>query len=168
MRIRFKMTEQLLLEVRKDLLRPHPFAAERVGFLAGRVGSLVPSGLIVLAHSYHAVEDEDYLDHPGAGATINSAAMRKALQFAYQNNTAMFHVHMHTHVGLPSFSLIDETESAQFVPDFWHVQPQIPHGAIILSLDSAVGKCWCPRIREPKPIREFVFVGWRVRSVWNA
>jgi hypothetical protein len=167
MRIRFKMTSRLLSEIMQDLVRPHIFAAERVGFVACRIGSLASSGIVVLAHSYLPVKDDDYVDLPGPAATMNSSAIRKALQFSYHNNAAMFHIHMHGHVGTPDFSHVDERECARFVPDFWNVQPEIPHGAIVLSSDSATGKCWYPRVPKPISIAEFVFVGSCVRCLWN-
>ena len=77
MRIRFKITQALLGAAKHDLLRPHPFAAERVGFLSCRVGATDSDGLIVLAHAYHAVEDADYVDDPTAGATMGPDAIRK-------------------------------------------------------------------------------------------
>jgi hypothetical protein len=144
MRVAFKITRQLFRAVQADLRRPHPFAAERVGWLRCRVGNDTAGGLIVLAHDYHPVADADYVDDPSVGAMMGSAAIRKALQLALSDNVSMFHVHLHDHRGRPGFSGTDAQESAKFVPDFWHVRPGMPHGALVFSQDSMYGRCWYP------------------------
>lgn len=158
MKIHFKIPLAVLSAIRTDLVRSHAFAAERVGFIGCRVGE-VSGGIIVLAESYIPVADEDYLDDPRAGAMMGPAAIRKALQFAYQKRTSMFHVHMHEHCGKPWFSGLDLRENANFVPDFWNVQPKLPHGAIVLSLDSIAGLCWYSRAKRPARIGRFTVVG---------
>jgi hypothetical protein len=167
MNILFKMTERLRHEALDALEQPHPFAAERVAFLKCRVGS-TNNHLVVLAHSLHHVEDDDYLDDPSAGATMGPAAIRKALQVSYNENTSMFHVHVHSHQGRPRFSGIDSRESALFVPDFWNVQPALPHGAIVLSKDSAWGRCWYPGRTAPIDISDYAFVGIPMRRTWKS
>ena len=166
MRVLFKMTARLHRDTMTALLRAHPFAAERVAFLKCRVISTTDC-LVVLSHDVHHVADDDYLDDPSAGATMGPAAIRKALQSAYHEKTAMFHVHIHEHKGKPGFSRVDSRESALFVPDFWNVQPMLPHGALVLSKDSAWGRCWYPGRREPIDISDFEFVGIPLRCTWK-
>ena len=167
MRVVFKLVDQLLERVRLDLARPHEFAAERVGFFICRVAGLVPEGVIVLAHDYRPVEDEDYIDDPTVGAMMGPTAIRKALEFALNNKTGMFHVHMHEHTGRPRFSRTDTRESAKFVPDFWNVSPEMPHGALVASTDSLYGFCWYPGMSAPIEIGEFVVVGSPMAFVRN-
>lgn len=157
MKVTFKITRQLLAGVRADLRRPHAFAAERVGWLRCRVADS-PAGLLVLAHDYVPVEDGDYVHDWTVGARMSSAAIRKALQVALNTKVAMFHVHLHDHPGWTRFSRVDEAETAKFVPDFWHVRPELPHGALVLSRDWAVGLCWYP-YGEVVNINEIVVVG---------
>jgi hypothetical protein len=159
MRVLFKITERLLGEVKTQLGRPHPFASERVGFLLCRVGLLDGGDLIILSHSLHDVADEDYIDDSTVGAMMGPDAIRKALQVAYRQQASMFHVHLHLHQGRPGFSRTDERETARFVPDFWNVQPELPHGAIVFSGDSACGKCWIPGRKAPAEISRFGVVG---------
>lgn len=166
MKIIFKITSALLFSVREDLARQHEFAAERVGFLACRVAAL-KDGLVVLAQTYHEVADEDYLDDPSVGAMMGPSAIRKALQMAFNDRVSMFHVHIHDHHGRPWFSRIDLAENAKFVPDFWNVRPEIPHGALVLSLDSAAGLCWTPGAKKPTRIMEFTVVGAPMQFVRN-
>ncbi len=165
MRVLFKMTERLRQEALNSLREPHPFAAERVAFMQCQVGS-ADDCLIVLAHDIHRVDDDDYIDDTSAGATIGAAAIRKALQLAYNKKVSMFHVHIHEHLGRPRFSRTDSRETAIFVPDFWNVQPMLPHGAIVLSEDSAWGRCWYPG-RGPVNIDDFAFVGIPMRCTWK-
>jgi hypothetical protein len=54
----------------------------------------------------------------------------------------MVHVHVHEHSGRPAFSFVDRREQRQFVPDFFKVRREIPHGAIVLSHDRAIGSLW--------------------------
>jgi hypothetical protein len=159
MRAAFKITRTLLSKTVDDLRRPHPFAAERVGFFSCRVGALKPSGCVVLAHDFHSVADGDYLHDHTVGAMMGPAAIRKAMQFALSHEVCMFHVHIHEHRGRPWFSGTDLRESAKFVPDFWHVRPHLVHGAIVLSLDSASGLCWHPQFPEPFRFSDCCVVG---------
>lgn len=161
MRSIFKIPSRLLAEVRKDFERPHPFAAERVGFIGCNVARLAKDGLLVLAHSFYTVEDQDYLDDPRVGAMMGSNAIRKALEISYNARISMFHVHLHEHHGRPWFSSTDLRETANFVPDFWHVQPKLPHGALVLSHDVMAGLCWIPGAvaHRPTRIQEFISVG---------
>lgn len=159
MKVAFRLTRNLLSEVIDDLRRPHRFAAERVGFLSCKVGKLKPSGWVVLAHAFHSVNDDDYLDDCSVGAMMGPAAIRKAMQIALNNEVGMFHVHIHGHSGRPRFSGTDLRETAKFVPDFWHVRPHMIHGAIVLSLDSMAGLCWHPQRAAPIRISAFSVVG---------
>jgi len=158
----FRARSDLLAAVRKDLHRPHPFAAERVGFLICRAGRLADGGIVVLAIGYDPVADDHYLDDPRVGAMMGPAAIRAAMQRAYHGGAedlGLFHVHMHGHYGPTGFSAIDARESRKFVPDFFHVAPGMPHGAIVLSLDQAVGLCWPVPGASPLPIDRFGSVG---------
>jgi hypothetical protein len=119
-------------------------------------------GLVILAAGYHAVEDDDYLDDPRVGAMMGPAAIRKALQRAYNGGAqdiGLFHVHMHEHSGMPGFSRVDLTEYMKFVPDFFNAVPAMPHGAIVLSHDRAIGLCWRTQDAQPVQINQFTGVG---------
>jgi hypothetical protein len=161
-RILFKVTSVLLEQVRDDLLRPHSFAAERVGFVLCKIGKLNPTGVVILAHSYHVVADQDYLDDETVGAMMGAEAIRKAMQLSLSHKVGMFHVHMHDHLGWPAPSSTDRRETARFVPDFWNVTPEMPHGALILSRNSLSGRCWYPNFPHPIEISELSIVGPRL------
>lgn len=158
MRIEFRMTENLLDHIHNKLSLPHTFAAERVGFISCGISELPNNDLLILGESYLPVADNDYINSPKYGALMGSPAIRKALQFTYQNRRAMFHVHRHEHKGHPKFSSVDLRESAKFVPDFWKVQPRLPHGIIVLSHDSMTGLCWHPDSNKQIPIKQFSII----------
>jgi len=160
MKINVRMTRKLLHQIRVDLARPHPFAFERVGFLVCKVAETKPRGINVFPYDYLEVEDEDYLNDVSVGAMMGPEAIRKALRFAYKNPVAMFHVHVHDHCGPPWFSDIDLRENGNFVPDFWHVRPAFPHGALVLSRDSLSGLSWMPGGKKPFRISSFNIVGF--------
>lgn len=164
MRTVFKLSRPLFTQALCDLRRPHPFASERVGFFSCRVGGLKPFGWVILAEDFQPVSDENYVEDRTVGAMMNADAIRKAMQVAMNNRCCMFHVHVHEHRGTPRFSAIDRSETAKFIPDFWHVCPQLIHGAIIFSKDSMAGLCWHPRSRVPLRISEFSVVG---SPMWN-
>ena len=159
MKLMFRTTDRLLGRIHSDLSRTHPYAAERVGFVACGVSALEPDGLAIYAASYHPVDDEDYVDDPSVGAMLGAAAFRKALQLAYNRSASIFHVHRHDHRGKPRPSRVDEAESRRFIPDFWKVCPDRPHGTIILSLTDAYGAVWLPGCKKIRPLDSFIVVG---------
>jgi hypothetical protein len=166
MKICFKITRALLSSVRADLVRPHAFAHERVGFIsAGLAGA--HDELLILAREYLPVRDEDYLPDPSVGAMINAAAIRSARQWAMNDRAAIFHVHTHGGNGVPGFSGIDNRENAKFVPNFVSVAPHAVHGAIVLSDTAGFGQVWLDHT-SPKPfITRFTEVGMPIHN-WSA
>jgi hypothetical protein len=157
--IQFRITKTLLQSIIRDLERSHRFAAERVGFIKVRPASLPNDGLLLAASGYFPLADEHYSPNVNVGAMMNSDGIRAALQVAFTEKCSMFHVHTHGHAGKPNFSRVDIEENAKFVPDFFNVIPKLPHGAIVLSADSAVGQLWLSRTNGPRRIDEFVFIG---------
>jgi len=158
-KIIFRATARFVKDVREDLERSHRFASERVGFISIKAAS-APNRLLLIAERYHPVDDDDYLDDPSVGAMMGQEAIRKALNVALLQPVGMFHVHMHGHKGPPGFSRTDLTEQAHFVPDFFKVRKNRPHGAIVLSHDRATGRVWLNPDRV-LDISEFNVVGWR-------
>lgn len=158
MKIAMRIPDRLLARIHVDLSRHHRFAFERVGFVGCRQAALL-GGIAFLAEAYFPVADPDYLESNSIGALMGPAAIRKAMQLAYDKSYSMFHVHRHEHKGAPKFSPLDLRESAKFIPDFWNVRPNIGHGALVLSHDSMFGLAWDPVDKLRKPIQEFAVVG---------
>jgi hypothetical protein len=159
MNVLFKLSTPMLESIRTDLRRPHHFAAERVGFLTCGAGALASAGIVILAGEYLSVPDEDYLDDPRYGALLGERAWRRILQHAFNRPVGCFHVHVHDVRGRVAFSSVDLREQAAFVPDFFNVQPGMPHGAIVIGQDDLVGRCWLPGEAAPRVINEFTIIG---------
>ncbi len=159
MSVHFKIRAPLLAHIREDLERRHPFAYERVGFMYAALSRIGQGALTLLVQSYTPVEDDDYVKDRSVGAMMGSEAIRKALQHSYNSRTAVLHVHMHAHEGRPSFSGVDLSENARFVPNFFNVSAHTPHGAIVLSQDNANGQLWLSRNVAPVPVTRFSAIG---------
>ena len=162
----FRISDQLLKTIHKDLSRKHQFALERVGFISCKHAE-VSGAVIFIADHYHPIADEDYLNSREAGAMMGPTAIRKALQYAYNESVSMFHVHRHEHYGKPSFSKLDIKESAKFIPDFWKVRPEFDHGTLVLSHDSAFGLTWDKEQKAPQVFTEINVIGRPIWKFWS-
>lgn len=166
MKIRFKITNTLLTTIRADLHRPHPFAHERVGFVAAGLAA-ARDDLLILAREYRPLHDDEYLEDPSVGAMMSAAAIRRARQWAMDGRAAIFHVHTHGGRGVPGFSGVDTRENAKFVPNFVSVAPHAVHGAIVLSDTAAFGQVWLGRASAQPFIARFAVIGMPLRQ-WSA
>jgi hypothetical protein len=158
MNIVMRIPKKLMEEIRQDLMRSHAFAAERVGFISCHK-AILPDGILVLADGYYPVAENDYLQNQRVGAMIGADAIRKAMQKAYSEQCGMFHVHMHHHRGRPSFSSIDRKCNNTLIPDFFNASHNMPHGAVVLSLDGAHGQCWSSKNNASTIIKEISVIG---------
>jgi hypothetical protein len=158
MKIVLRIRADVLDAARADLRRPHPFAAERIGFFIARPARSA-KGLILLVSRYDSVSDDGYARDLRVGAMMNEMTILGAMQMAYTEKVSIIHVHSHGFFGTPSFSRTDLRESARFVQSFVNVRPEYPHGAVVLSDDSAVGRCWLPGGKKPSAIDTFIIVG---------
>ena len=143
MKAHIKLTGVLHAEIMQDLMRPHPFAAERVGFVFGRLGTLADGGRLVLLTRYHSIPDDQYVEDDTVGARIGSDAMTWAMQSVYHGRAVregIFHIHLHEHPGETGMSATDRREIPRLMPGFQSVGREAGHGIIILSLDH--GSCW--------------------------
>jgi hypothetical protein len=154
-----RIPQKMLQSIRQDLIRPHAFAAERVGFISIRCAALPDDGLLLLAESYYPVADDHYMQNRAVGAMIGPVAIRKAMQIAFTNKSGMMHVHLHHHDGRPWFGKVDNRCNAELVPDFFNVSPSMAHGALVLSFDAAAGQCWRSKSGAPEALDEVVAVG---------
>lgn len=167
MNVTLKIPATLLQRVRTDLIRPHAFAHERVGFiLAG--AAAVAGGITLTVRAYEPVADADYEFAPGVGAKIGSNAMRKAAQAAYRPRSSLLHVHTHGGRGVPQFSGVDLDSAKEFVPAFFHSSPRMPHGLLVLSNTDATGLLWISPDKSPVKISRMVSVGLPVTNRWSA
>lgn len=163
MNIVFRATDIFMAGVRADLVRAHAFAHERVGFISVRAAQGA-GALTLVAESYYPVADGDYIPDHTVGAMVGQEGFRKALEIALLKRVGIFHVHMHTLPARLWFSTIDLREQLRFVPDFFKVRKEMPHGAIVLSPTSAAGRAWVSPAKIV-PIAEFNVVGARAKII---
>jgi hypothetical protein len=166
MSVELRLTRELLYAVHEDLSRPHPYAAERVGFVTFRPAILRGGALALLGEALHPVADEDYEDDPTVGAMLGSSAFRKILELAYKLPVSVLHVHRHEHFGRPWFSGVDLRDARKYVPDFWKVRKGFPHGIMVLSQDSASGLIWLPNASAPVRAPKISIVGTPVQEIY--
>ena len=164
MKIKIKITEALLAQVRADLHRQHPFAYERVGFITAGATHAPDGDILILCRSYYPVADEDYEVSETVGAQIGSDAMRKVIEVAHPSKSALLHVHTHGGNGVPEFSRTDLISGAQFVPGFFNALPRTPHGLIVLSNTSAKGVVWTAKHAKFQQVEGFTQVGRSIRK----
>ncbi len=152
MKVQIKLTGALHADIIRDLARPHPFAAERVGFVFGRAGSLTDHGRLILLTRYHSIPDDQYVEDHTVGARIGSEALTWAMQAVYHGRPAregIFHLHLHGHYGETGMSATDRREIPRLIPGFQSVGRDAVHGIIILSADHGSGWVWPQSGTEP-------------------
>jgi hypothetical protein len=152
MKVEIKLNGALYARIIHDLTRPHPFAAERVGFVFCRLGLLADQGHLILLTRYHAIPDDQYIDDPTVGARIGSEAMTWAMQAVYHGRASregIFHIHLHGHRGETGMSGTDRREIPKLIPGFQSVGREAAHGIIILSADHGSGWVWLRGSAEP-------------------
>lgn len=144
-----RIPRQLCLDMRTDLVRPHRFAAERVGF-ARVVPGTIRDGSLLLLQSYWPVPDEQYVDDPHVGARINGTAIRNAMQDVLNgaSHHGLLHVHMHPKRGPTRLSRTDSAEIPKLVQSFRNVDARVPHGLLILTPDHACSLVLAPGTNE--------------------
>jgi hypothetical protein len=157
---RVRITRDLYREVLHDLRRPHPHAAERVGFLFARCDRGLDGEYLILAHDYTPLADERYLIDPSVGARIDDTAIRSAMQRALTQGDGAFHVHLHDHLGRPGFSRVDRRELWPLMPPFQVVRPDGAHGVLVWSADNVAGVAWLPGATSPVPVGSVTVVGF--------
>lgn len=142
MTIKVRIPRKLLDDVRADLSRPHSFAAERVGFLYGRLAGAAPS--LVLITGYEPVADDRYIKDPYSGARIDSQAIRAAMQSVLDRGQGGFHVHMHHWPGRPVLSRMDAEEIPPVVTGLRRVGLAHAHGIVLLHTEECAAWVWLP------------------------
>jgi hypothetical protein len=133
--VHFRLLRALYEIIRQDLHRPHPHAAERVGFVTAKIGNGAGLPKLVIAAECKAVPDERYIRDPLIGARIDGKAILAAMQLARSHGCGLFHTHMHPHKGHPRLSRPDIRELPEIVQSVRNVAPSQAHGLLLLSYD---------------------------------
>jgi hypothetical protein len=162
MMVQIRMTGALYDRIHQDLARPHPFAAERVCFAFGRMGTLADDGRMVLVTRCHSIPDDQYIEDETVGARIGSDALTWAMQAVYHgrpNREGIFHVHVHPHAGSTGMSRTDAREIPKLMPGFQSVGKEAAHGIIILSRDHGAGWVWLPGRKDAIAAKTISVIG---------
>jgi len=157
-----KLTGALYGAILADLSRPHPFAAERVGFALGRLAKGRDGNRIVLLSRYHPVPDDQYIQDENVGARIGRHAITWAMQEAYRgrpNGEGLFHVHVHDHRGAPAMSGTDRRELPEIVKGVQSVGRSAAHGIVVFSRDHGSAWGWLPGAGEAVPAASIAVIG---------
>lgn len=157
-----RLTGKLYDDIFRDLRRPHPFAAERVGFVLGQITSITDDGKLILLTRYHSIRDEHYVDDPSVGARIGSEAIAWAMEAAYRGRTTragVYHIHLHDYDGPTGMSRTDRTEIPKLIPGFQSVSCTASHGIIILSRNHGSGWVWLPGDEEARRADSIQVIG---------
>lgn len=154
-----RMTASLVDDIRADLTRPHPFAFERIGYVLCRIGNQGSAQPILLPFEHLRVDDGHYIPDHAVGARISGAAIRSVMERVLNHRVAALHVHMHDHEGVPRYSGVDLAEYPKHVQAMRNVGSDLPHGALLLSRDSAAALVWIPSDSRPAPGGRIVMLG---------
>lgn len=158
MTVAIRFARSLFDRIRADLSRPHPFAAERIGFA---YGDLVDAGTrLILMTAYEPVGDDDYIDDPMCGARIDSQAIRTAMQGVLNRRQGAFHVHMHRWPGQPFLSKTDAAEIPDIVTGLRRVGTTFANGILLLHDIECAGWVWLPGAESPVEADSVSVVGF--------
>jgi hypothetical protein len=163
MPVTIRLTRKLYEEVLSDLRRPHAHAAERVGFLYGRIAA-APEPIILMTR-YSPVPDERYIHDLDVGARIDGDAIRAAMQGVVDSGDGVFHTHLHEWPGRPGFSVVDNRELPKLIPAFQAVGRRQATGLFLLSPDSAIADVWLPGAQRPQHAGRIVVVGYPLQFI---
>lgn len=166
--VRTRLPKALVEEMKADLRRPHPFAAERVGFLSVATGRGDDGELLVLGLEYRAVNEDQYIRDDTVGVKIGVGAIRDAIDRVRLSRRGLFHVHLHDHRGLPDFGSTDRREQPRLVESLRRVGKGFPHGMLVLSDDRAAAWVWLPGEAAPVRPTSVTFVGYPMVIVGSA
>ncbi len=155
-----RIPAELYKKMIEDLNRPHPFAAERVGFLAASFLQSDSNSTIITITGYHTVPDEDYIDDKEVGASINTNAIRREMQEVIRTGHGCLHVHLHNHAGKPYPSITDKKSLPDVSRSFLNANPAVPCGYLILSEDNFYCALYDFEKTQPAFADQFTIVGY--------
>lgn len=165
--IRFKIPHVIHEQMLADLKRSHPYAAERVGFLFTKSRKYEDGTVIIIASEYRPLNDENYIRDNSVGARIDSQSIREAMQIILNTGGGCFHVHLHSHTGMPGPSSTDKKGLPGIAESFANIAPNQANGFLILSKDSFYASVKCNRQSSLTASDKFSVIGYPMHFVLN-
>ena len=164
MQAKVKIPRSLFETALADLHRPHPFAAERVGFFSTK---LTRAKTLTLIHciAYHPVSDEHYVRDHSVGARIGSDAITEAMARSAVDSVGQFHVHAHGGRGKPIPSITDNRESPSLARSLWNVDRTHGCGWGILSNDSGWASVLLSTEKNSDNEADVVIIGYPITII---
>jgi hypothetical protein len=162
MNVEVRISRSLCDQVRSNLIRPHAVAAERLGFLFGKLADSDTLQPLVLLHRYRSLRDEQYVDDPSSGGRMDASAIRETMQETLDgrpDREGVFHVHLHDHDGPPILSPMDRAELPELIHCFRAISSKSGHGILLLSNTHAHAWVWLPQANEPVQAARVIVVG---------
>jgi hypothetical protein len=162
MKIEMRITRELYEHVLNDLIKPHSHAAERIGFLLAKIGSLDNKSILIIFTEYIAVADRDYIYDPEVGARINGTAIRSVMQSILDTKEGAFHIHIHPYLfnGHLGFSKTDIKNIQRLIDSFKVVGPNSAHGAVLFGKGKCTSVVWLPNYDKPLNASRLSIVGY--------
>jgi len=142
-----KIPRSLYEQAKADLLRPHQFAFERVGFFSTRCSKATGTTLVHCI-AYTSVDDTHYIDDQTVGARIGSNAITQAMARSVNHSVGQVHVHYHGGYGLPHPSSTDLHELPPLSGSFRNAKRSEGHGWMILGESDAYVSLLLPNRTE--------------------
>lgn len=140
-----KISRELYDRVVSDLLRPHSYARERVGFLFSRSKKVLNGDYLVYLTEYKPVDDEDYIDDQNFGSKFGSRPINDSISYGLEKNMGVFHVHMHELSGRsPEFSKIDLKHLPPIFQSCHRIIKNQVHGMLLLGGKGLNAHVWIP------------------------
>ncbi len=156
-----KLPSVLLNQIKKDLIRPHEFASERIGFINSKFKTFENGKTIILLNDYHVIDDDCYIDDSSVGARINSEAIRLGMQSIIINESGCFHVHYHEFsMELPEFSNTDFVDNPEIVNSFSNVDKNQAHGMIVIGNNGMNAQVKLPGFDKLVKVDRIIEIGY--------
>lgn len=147
-RVILKISTEIYSGILNDLLRPHKYANERVGFLFSRSKKIWNGDYLVYLTEYKALDDEDYIDDPRFGSKFGSKPINDSISYGLERDMGVFHVHMHElSGGLPEFSDIDLKHLPPIFESCHRIIKNQVHGMLLLGSEGLNAQVWIPERR---------------------
>ena len=161
MQRKLKIPRALFEAALADLHRPHPFAAERVGFFSTK---LTRAKGLILIHcvAYHPVSDEHYIRDHSVGVRIGTGAITEAMARCAVNGVGQLHIHAHGGRATPVPSITDSTESPLLARSLWNVDRTHACGWGILNNDSGWASIFVSIEEDAATEPEVAIIGYPV------